>query len=194
MTFAESLEELNIILGDSQDTTFTPEEKERAMTKAWRNAYVVRSVWDTTLTYTQGTYRYPFPSGISNIQDIYISATGASSPMPDPIDGGLWEAVNRYVQFNSAADRIIPTGYVLYIKGHYKLGVGDTIDDTTEVNLQEYILALAGVNTLTLLGHKKANLFLKNDTSMSELVTLRRELQADLREARASLQRDYQSA
>jgi hypothetical protein len=191
LSFENAQTELNTILGDSANVTFTTAEKTRALTRAWNDSSVVSDVWDSSLTFTTGTYRYAQPSNVSAIQDIYVSATGASSPFPDPIDSGLWELVDGYIQFNSVADRAIPYGYTLYIKGHYKL---TTDDDIEGVDLQEYVLALAGVETLKLLAYKKANLFTKNDVTMGELVTLRRELQQDVKELRTKLRRSWESA
>lgn len=190
MDFATALTTLNTILGDSSDVTFTSAEKTRALTRAWNDQYVTTIVWDDSLTYTQGTYQYGLDS-MTTLKDIYLSTTGTSKPMPDPIEGSLWEVVAGNIQFSSKADTLIPTGYILYLKGNYKLTVSDTLDD---VNMQEYVLSLAGVNTLTLLGYKKANLFVKNDLTMSELIGLRRELMVDVKEGRTRLLKEYQSA
>ncbi len=192
MDYTTSRTELDVILGDASNVTFTTAEKDRAMTRAWNDQYVCTVVWDTSLTYTQGTYQYTVPiATMSTVKDIDLSSTGSSKPMPDPIDGSLWEVVGGKIQFNSNADRYIPTGYTLYLKGTYKLTTDDTLDD---VGLQEYVLASAGVNTLTLLGFKKANLFVKNDLTMAELIGLRRELMADVKEGRTRLLKEYQSA
>lgn len=190
MDFTTALAELNTTLGDSSDVTFTSAEKTRALTRAWNDQYVTTTIWDDTLTYSTGTYQYELDS-MTTLKDIYLSTTGTSQPMPDPIDGGLWELIDGNIQFNSKADRIIPDGYILYLKGTYKLTVDDTLDN---VNLQEYVLASAGVNTLTLLGFKKANLFVKNDITMAELIGLRRELMVDVKEGRTRLLKEYQSA
>jgi hypothetical protein len=143
------------------------------------------------LTYSQGTYQYTLPNTLTTVKDIYISPTGSTQPFPEPIDSDLYELVDGKIQFSQQADSIIPNGYTLYIKGNYKLETTDTLDT---VNLQEYVIALAGVNTLTLLTFKKANLFVKNDVSMSELIGLRRELQNEVKEYRQKLLKEYESA
>jgi len=191
MSFSDATTELDIILGDAADVTFNTSEKERALTKAWNDPYVVDENWDTSLSYTSGTYRYAKPSGVDSIQDIYISTTGSTNPMPDPIDADLWDDVNGYIQFSSKADSVISSTYTLYIKSLKKLTVSDSIEDT---NLQEYVLALAGAYTLKLLAHKKANLFTKNDVSMAELIGLKRELENDVISLRRSLRRRWESA
>lgn len=191
MDFSTGLTTLDTILGDSGDITFSVAEKTRALTKAWNDAYVVTVGWDTTLTYKQGTYQYAVPAALSSVMDIYISVTGSTQPFPSPISSDLWEVVDSNIQFHQRADFSIPDGYTLYIKGRYKIQTTDTIDDSL---MQEYVLSLAGYNTLTMLGHKKANLFVKNDTTMAELIGLRRELGAEVAEYRTLLPKQYESA
>lgn len=190
MDFNDTLDELNITLGDSANVTFTPEEKQRALQKAWKDSYVVKTVWDTTTAFDTNTYRYLIPITMTTVKGISLSAGNSTDSFPDPIDSSLWSVVNGYIQFNSGAS-IIPDNYTLYVKGAYKYNyLTDTI---TDVNMQEYIIALAGYNTLGLLGYKKANLFLKNDTSMGELITLKRDLREDVKEARAKLLREFEA-
>lgn len=190
LTFAAALEELNTTLGDPSDITFSTSEKERAMTRAWNDSHVFNEVWDTSVTYSTGTYQYTRPAALTGIADIYISVSGASNPHPEPIDNSLWEDVNGKIQFNSAADRVIPHGYTLYIKGRYKLSTSDSIAGAV---MQEYVLALAGVYTLKMLLHKKANLFTKNDVTVSELINIRRDLENDVVELRRRLRTSWES-
>lgn len=191
MDFNTASTELDIVLGDEADVTFSESEKTRALTRAWNDSYVVIPVWDTSLTYKQGAYQQALPTTLTTLQDIYLAPTGSTQPMPEPISNDLWEMVAGNIQFRQKADWIIPTGYVLYLKGRYKLTTDDTLDT---VDLQEYVLSLAGVNTLTLLAHKKANLFIKNDTTMGELIGLRRELITDVKELRTKLAKEFESA
>lgn len=191
LDFATAETTLDTIIGDAADTTFSSSEKQRALTKAWNDSYVVDEVWDTSLTFATGTYQYTLPNALTTVQDIYISATGSSSPFPDPVDSSFWELVDGKIQFSSQAAAIIPHGYTLYLKGHKKLTTSDSIANT---DMQEYVLALAGVETLKLLTHKKANLFTKNDVTMAELIGLRRELQQDVKDLRSKLRRAWESA
>lgn len=191
LSYSDAQTTLNTILGDTSDTTFTTSEKQRALTRAWNDSYVVNVVWDTSLTYTTGTYQYTLPATLTTLKDVYLAPTGSSSPFPEPISNSLWELVNGNIQFRQQADNIIPNGYVLYLKGHYKLTTSDSI---TPVNMQEYVLALAGVYTIGMLMHKKANLFTKNDTSVAELIAIKRDLQTDIDRFRRSLPRDPESA
>lgn len=191
MDFNDSLDQLNIQLGDTGDTTFTPEEKTRALTKAWNDSYVVEEVWDTSLTFSQTTYRYAVPAALTTVKDIYINPSNSTADEPEKIASDFYEIVDGYIQFKNGAQNTIPQGWSLYLRGNYKLTISDTI---TNVNLQEYVIALAGYETLTLLGYKKANLFLKNDTSMAELIGLRREFKNDIREYRQKLPKSYEVA
>lgn len=191
MDFDDSLDALNIQLGDTGDVTFTSDEKTRALTKAWNDSYVTKTVWDTTLTMLSGTYQYDIPDGLTTVKDIYISVSNSTSDNPEPIASDLWEVVDGNIQFSPKAT-FIPVNYTLYLKGNYKLD--PEIDTLDTVNLQEYVLAMAGSNTITLLKYKKANLFLKNDTSVSELVALGREFQREAKEYRLYLQKDYENS
>ena len=191
MTYAQSLTTLNTILGDTGDVTFTPEEKQRAMTRAWKDPYVVSTVWDSSLTFTDTDYNYTLPATLTTLKDIYLSTSNSTSDFPEPISSDLWEVVGGIIQFLPQANAIIPTNYTLYLKGNYKLTTANTIDNA---GLEEYVLSLAGVNTLTLLGFKKANLFLKNDLTMGELIALKRDLQQDVREGRLRLAKEYEGA
>ena len=191
MTFEDTKDELNIVLGDTGDITFTPEEKTRALTRAWNDQYVVNTVIDSTTTYSASTFVYALPIALTTIKDVLVKRTAGSESYPEPIDSDLWEVVDGELRLSPKANQVLLDGTTLYLKGNYKLTVDGTIDS---VNLQEYIISLAGVNTLTLLGFKKANLFLKNDTTMGELITLRRELQRDVTEGRQRLAKEYESA
>lgn len=188
MTFAQSLTQLNIVLGDTGDVTFTSDEKTRALTKAWNDQFVVKTVWDSSLTYTNTDYNYTLPATLTTLKDIYISISNSTTDFPEPISSDLWEVIDGVIQFQT---NNIPTGYTLYLKGNYKIATTDTLDT---VNLQEYVTANAGYETLTLLLYKKANLFLKNDVTMSELIGMKRDFKQDVKEFRLRLQREYEGS
>jgi hypothetical protein len=191
MDFADTLAELNITLGDSDDVTFTPEEKTRALQKAWKDPYVVKRVVDSTQTFTLGVNRQALPATLTTITGISLSpSNNLSADFPSYIDSDLYDVVDGYIVWKNLANSIIPTGYTLYLVGNYKYDY--TSDTITNTNMQEYIIALAGVNTLTALGYKKANLFLKNDLTMSELIALRRELAQEVIRLRGGLTRSFE--
>ena len=187
MDFDDTKDEMNIVLGDTGDVTFTPEEKIRALTKAWNDPYVVDDVWDTTRTFDITTYQTVVPTALSTVKDIAI-ITGTGE-FPQSVDGNYWTVVDGNIQWSADARNDIPEASTLYILGTKKLTVNDTLPS---VALEEYVIALGSVNTLTLLGYKKANLFLKNDTSMGELIALKRDLQRDVETMKARFAKTFQ--
>lgn len=193
MDFQDTLDELNITLGDSADVTFTPEEKTRALQKAWKDAFVGKYVVDSSLAFTTGTYQQTVPATLTTVTGIGLSPSNSlASDFPYSINSDLFSIVNGSIQWKNGANTTIPTGYTLYLRGFYKYNYAtDTITDPI---MQEYVIALAGYNTLTLLGHKKANLFLKNDMTMAELITLRRELGQEVKELRGKLPVAFEAA
>lgn len=191
MDFQQTLDELNIVLGDSGDVTFTPEEKERALTKAWNDPYVIRQVTDSTQTFSTSTANYTIPATMTSVTGVYISTSNSATSFPEEVGGDVWTQRGTTLSFGPNASRYITSGYTLYIRGNYKLNPStDTLDT---VDLQEYVISLAAYNTLALLGHKKANLFLKNDLTVAELIALKREFRQDVAEGRARLTKAWES-
>lgn len=191
MNFDESLEAVNIRLGDTNNVTFTPEEKIQAVQRAWDDSAAVTESWDTSLTYDSATSDYTLPSGTANVLSISLRPSNSTDTEPEGIDQGLWEVFDGSIRFRNNARAYIEDGSSLYLKTYRKLDY-DT-DTITDKKLQQYVVALGAWNTLEMLGYKKANLFLKNDTTMGELITLRRELQRDITRLRSSLPRAFVS-
>ena len=165
-------------MGDSDNFTYTPEEKEDALTEAIRNDYVRKEEW-ADFVYSTGTYQYPLPAGVTVVADLYIKPDN-NADEPQKIDSNLWEVVKGNIHMKQAR-RFIQDGYTIYVKGHDKYADDDSI---AEESLQEYILNLAQLKLLRMLGVKKSLRFLKNDTSMAEIVAIKRELEAEVREYR----------
>lgn len=188
MTFTAALDELNILLGDSDNFTFTPEEKTRALTEAWRDRYVVQPASAST-TYDQSTRSYTF-TGVGVIKNLQYSTTDV---WDRTIPGSAWDLENGTVYIDYDFRYSMPTGATLTAIGRTKLATTDDVNDTN-VDLIEYVLTLAHYNTLKLLGAKKTNRFIKNDTNMNEIIAMRRDLQTDIREKRQSLARSYERA
>lgn len=186
MNFAALLAKLNIRLGDSNDFAFTPEEKTEILTEAVQDSYVVNTIWDDSLTFVTDTWRYAVPTGVTTVKDIYIKAEGndpETTPLPfDVIDG--------YIQFKGGSN-IIPNGSTLYIRGNYKYTIADTI---SEIALQDYILNLAQVSAMDGIGVKKILKFVKNDATVSEMVTIKRELENKVVKYRQRLPKEFQAA
>lgn len=190
MDFADLLEQLNINLGDTDNFTFTPEEKTRALTEAFNDSYAVKTVWDSTTVFDTETYQYAVPGTMNTVKDIYLSASNSTSDEPEKISANLWEVIGTNIQFKNGANRVITDGFTLYIKGSYKYTIADTV---TETNLQEYISTVAQLKCLKSLGTKKLNRFLKNDTSVAEIVGWRNVLTQEVAEARRRLPRDFEA-
>jgi hypothetical protein len=189
MTYTESLAALNTTLDDTGNITFSSDQKDRALTKAWNDAYVVKNRWDSTLTFSTGTYIYTIPTALTTVKDIFIAVSASDNP--EPIDADMWEIIDGSIHFDARSRYIIPDATTINCKGNYKLTTSDTLDN---VGLQEYVIALASVETISLLLFKKANLFLKNDVSVGELVTIKREMERTIQAYRSRLVREYESA
>lgn len=178
MTYAEALDLLNIDLNDNDNFTFTPEEKESALRQAWDDPYNVTAVWDETTTYDQSTYQYARPTGITNIKSIYYRTT--SEPFPVRLDAGAWETVGSNIYFTPESRYTVPQGATLIIRGNNPIATSaDVADDK-----QEYILKLARYNLLSMLGGKKVNKFLQNDTTTAEIMAMRQTLEREIAQMR----------
>lgn len=187
MDFDDSIDEMNILLGDTENVTFTPEEKIRAMTKAWNDPWVIDDVWSTAGLFSVSNYQTALPDGLTTVKDIGVR--GSTSDFPDSIDSNYYSVVGSNIQWSQGARYGLTDGTGLFILGSKKLTVSDTI---TSESLKEYVISLGALNTLTHLGYKKANLFLKNDVTMGELITLKREMEKDVKEMRARFAKNFQ--
>ncbi len=191
MNFDAFKTELNIRTGDTDNFTFTNEEKTAALTEAFNDESVVGEVWSTPLTFDSSTYQYAKPNGVSSIKDIYIKAANSNDFFPNPISSSVWSVVGSNIQFTQGVHAFVVDGTPLYLKGVYKYTVADTIDN---VNTQEYILNIAQLHLYTMLGTKKTFRFLKNDTSVSEIVTMKRELERKVADYKRRLPRSFEGA
>jgi hypothetical protein len=184
------LNELNIRLGDTDNFTFSTEEKTSAVTEAINDQYVVEEVLDSSLTYANGTWQYAVPSGVTVVQELLMNIS-QDSGAPDRISNEAWEVVGNTINIDYRYRDTLRDGRTLYIKG---LNKPDNTDTITNKGLQEYVLALALYNTLKTLTNKKMNRFLKNDTTMAELINVRGLMWRDVEEYRKRVRRQYVSA
>ncbi len=180
---------LNLRLGDTDNFSFTDDEKTQALTEAFNDEGAITPKWDSSLTFDSNTYQYARP--IDVVHNIYIRPTGATDSEPTPVSADLWEVVRDNIQFKNGANRYIPDGYTLYLRGANKYTTSDTV---VETNVQEYILNLAQLHCLNMFGVKKAIKFVNNDSSMSEIVGMKRELERKVSQYRARLPRAYEVA
>jgi len=168
---------------------FSDDEVTQFLTDAWNDKYAVNPlVWDSSLTFDakDTTFRYTIPATLTTVSGIYITRT--DTDFPEEIDTKLWEVMGNTIQFTDRALQVIPDGFTLYLRGRYKVTTSDTI---TDIGLEQYIVALAGYNALRYLLMKRLVQFLKNDTSVAEIVAARRELYADMVRWRQQLQAEF---
>lgn len=191
MDKAAALVTLNLRLGDTSNFTFTSDEKNQALDEAFNDHDVVSERWDDSLTFSSTAYQYAKPADIGVLQDIYIRPDNTTATVPVKIASDLWEVVGDNIHFKNGANNHIPNGYTLLLRGKYKYTTSDTI---TETNVQEFVLNLAQLHCLNMLGVKKALSFLKNDTSMSEIIAIKRELERKVAQYRQRLPRSFEVA
>lgn len=178
MDFTTALQNLNIDLGDSDNFTFTPEEKTRALTQAWNDPYNVSVTWDESLSYSSSTYEYTIPASVEYFKGLYYKTS--ASNFPKPLDSDAYFVVGNKLYISADYQYVIPQNATLCIKGvKQKITTDSLANDRTE-----YILKLARYNTLSMLGGKKANRFLQNDTSMAEIMNMRQTLERDINNMR----------
>lgn len=174
MTYAEAQDLLDIDLNDNDNFTFTPEEKQSALRQAWDDPYNVSSVWDETTTYSNTTYQYTKPVTIDYIKSIYY--TTASEPFPVRLETGSFDSVGDNIYITPEARYTIPDGATVVIRGTKQLATTDDVAD----DKKEYVLKLARYNLLSMLGGKKVNKFLQNDTTTAEIMAMRQALEREL--------------
>lgn len=174
MDYATALENLNIDLKDTDNFTFTTEEKQRALTEAWNDPYNVGQVWDETTTYSTSTYRYTIPTGIDYMKGLYYKPTSTSFPIP--VSSEAYEVVNGEFIISPDYQYTFTDGTTLVVRGV----VQKTTSDSLAADRQEYVLKLAHLYSLRRLGGQKVNKFLKNDTSMAEIINLRTSLEREI--------------
>jgi len=174
MNYADALSNLNIDLGDSDNFTFTVEEKQRALTQAWNDPYNVAVAWDESLTFDSTVYTYTLPTTIEYFKGLFYK--NDANTFPKPLDSNAFSVINGTIYISSDYQYSIPNGATLCIKGSKQL----TTTDDLAADRVEYVLKLARYNTLSMLGGKKANKFLQNDTSMPEIMAIRQTLEKEI--------------
>lgn len=178
MTYAEAQTLLDIDLNDSDNFTFTPEEKQSALRQAWNDPYNIATAWDESLTYDQSTYQYAKPATIKNVKSLAYKTT--SEPFPVRLDSGSWETVGSNIYLTPEIRYDIPQGATLIIRGNNPIATtSDVADDR-----QEYVLKVARYNLLSMLGGKKVNKFLQNDTTTAEIMAMRQTLEREIAQMR----------
>lgn len=187
MNYDELYDALNLMLGDTNNFALTTEQKQLCLTQAFKDQYVVEQVSDATLVFSNSSNEYPIPVGITTITD--ISYANSSSDFPDSVDNTLWDTAEGNLTFSNRARSYLSDGYGFTVKGWKKLTILDTVNDEA---VQNYILALAAYNCLRNIGYTKIMKFVRNDTTVSEIIGMRREFERDVQNYRKQLQQAYQ--
>lgn len=189
LTFAQMLVQLKLMTSQTGNFTFTDDEITHALTVAWNNTFVCDSVWDTSLTFSAGVFSYSLPNTVTVVQDLYFQPV--SNDAPQKISPDLYIVENGAIQFIGTVSRWLWDTNTIYIKGRYKLQLTDLLDTD---NLINYVLSLAGYTLLRQLSYKFTFLFLKNDTSLSDIINARRDMQADYLTYKQALRRDFEGS
>lgn len=189
MNFDDSKTQLNVLLSNTSGFVFNDQEITQILTDAWQDKWAVEPVWEDSLVFSASAYQYTIPDDLTTVSAVYVQRT--STDMPEEVSGELWEVVAGELQFNDRAYQTIPDSTQLFLRGKYKVTIDDSVDD---VALQEYIVALAGYNALRYLLFKKTNQFLRNDTSVSEIIATRRELFNDVVQWRHQIGSEFVNA
>jgi hypothetical protein len=192
MNLAALLVELNMRLGDTDNFAFTSDEKTSVITECINDDAVINPVKDTSLTFTDTVFEYTIPATMNVVTEVAVNNSGSTNVPADAVSSDLWEVNGSTLRFKNNPSASILNGVTIELRGYYKYISSDTI---TQTAVQEFILTLAHYKCLRMYGVKKSFKFVKNDTSISEIVGMRRELERDVQRARARLQaRGFESA
>jgi hypothetical protein len=189
LNFTDAKTQLALLTSQGANFTFTDDELTQALQTAWGDTYVCVAIWDDSLTYTTGTWQYTIPTGLTRVQDIFYKRT--TTDYPELLSKELYDIVDGKIQFNVNAVKWLGDTYTLYLKGLYKL---TTDDELPTDNLVNYTLSLAAYTLLKMLIYKRNFVFLRNDTSMSDIINSRRDMQADMLRYKQALLREFESA
>lgn len=159
---AELLTQLNTRLRDSQNLTFTSDEKTEILTEAINDPFVTYPVRDTSLSTIASTYSYTLPTGIRDVFEVGIDLSGTGVATPIPRDS--YDIVDGVLYFN---DTSLPEGKTIVLVGNKKLTYASS-DIPTQ--LCEYVLHLAMVSAFELLKTSLTTRFLKNDMTMTDII------------------------
>ena len=164
VTQSALLGRLRTILRDPNDKTFTLVEKQEALKQSIDDdPFVFTIERDDSTVIVSGTTSYDLVSGYQELFQLMVDKFNDGFPIPiSPagyrvINGTIWIERNH---------RNLPDGKKLIQVGKKKLTAGNPIPDY----LAGYILHTAAAYLLELLISDKTGRFLKNDTSMAEIM------------------------
>lgn len=157
--------QLDTDLRDTDNFTFSAAEKDEALRKAIEDdPYCFDIEIDNATLVTPNTSSYPAP--FDTITDIAIDGYQNGSPVF--LSSSLWEQVGDSVIFDNSLT-YLPTGDTLIFYGTNSFTATVGVPRTHRA----YVINLAIAHTLDLLLEGKVNRFLRNDTSLAELMQVR---------------------
>lgn len=189
LTQSDALTQLKTYTSQTTNFTFTDDELNQALQTAWNDSFVVDIVWDSSLTYEDGTWQYTVPATLSAVRGIYTRLDTSSNP--DPISPDLYEVVDGVIQFRDAIRSWLTSGQTLYLKGTYKLASTDSLETT---NLVNYVINKAAEILLNQLLLKRAFMFLRNDTTTADIVRTLQAVQNNVLRYKQALTREFEGA
>lgn len=188
LTFAQTLTQLTLYTSQTANFTFTSDELTQALQTAWNDTYNVKTVWDGSTSFVAGTWQYALPATITSVRDLYFKRTTTDNP--ELIDPNLYEIVAGNIQFNRQIQRWLTDSYTIYIKGVYHLTTSDNLTTTNQIN---YVVNLAAEILLNNLVLKRTFVFLRNDTTLSDIVRALQVVQGQVLRYKQAILREYQS-
>lgn len=191
MEFSDFLTALNLMLSDTNNFALSVDQKTQNLTTAFQDQYAIAEVWDGSLVYSVSDYQYLLPTDVDVVWDIYTERDPTLPTNPEPIDTRLWEQIAGNIQFTRDSQWKIPDQQTIWIHGGHKVTVSDNITDEA---VQNYLLSLAGWISLRNIGYTRLLSFLRNDSTVADIINLRKEMLADMQMYRDQLQTRFISA
>jgi len=188
LTFDQAKTELVTMTSQTGHFTFTDDEITQALEQAWGDTYVIKQVWDESLSYVPGTWKYAIPATVNVVKGLYFKRS--LSDNPEPLSSDLYEVVDGKIQFTNNVNRWLSDTYTIYIKGSYKITLTDVLPST---NLVNYVLNLAAEVLLTRLLLKRTFVFLTNDTSVQEISAALQQIQGQVLRYKQALLREFEA-
>jgi len=189
LAFADALTQLSLLTSQEANFTFTADELTRALQEAWNNTYVVDVVWDSSLVYSDTQWQYTIPSTVTTVRELFYQKTTTDNP--EPLSPELYDIINGNIQFRPVATRWLITGMTIYIKGVTKLTTDDELDTQ---NLINYVIYLAAEALISGLIFKSMFVFLRNDTTMADIVRALGVIEGKVLRYKQALLREFESA
>lgn len=160
-TFADLKTRLNTKLRDSQNLTFTDDEKTEILTVAINDPYVYTLTRNASLTTAASTYAYALPTDVEEVFDLFLDTDG--NGVGYHVSREDYDVIDGYIRARVTWPENTPI--ILFCKT--KL---DSASTDYPVKMQEYILELALVEAFELLKTSLTTRFLKNDMTMADII------------------------